>query len=93
MAETIDELTIKYEEDGEVLVKELDKVVLSKGAWCTILFRYQELDKKTGEFGPAKAGLRRYQKRGGYFIKKDAVNITPKMAPLFHRTIKDWFDL
>ena len=42
MSATVDELTISYEEDGVELVKELDKVVLSKGAWTTILFRYQK---------------------------------------------------
>ncbi len=42
MSEHVDELSIQYEEDGEVLVRELDKVILSKGAWATILFRISE---------------------------------------------------
>ncbi len=41
MTTTAEELTINYEEEGVLLVKELDKVILSKGAWTTILFRYQ----------------------------------------------------
>ena len=40
MAETIDELTIQYEEDGQILRKQLDKEVLSKGSWATIMFRW-----------------------------------------------------
>ena len=44
MSSTPDEITIEYEESGQILIKELDKVILSKGAWTTILFRYQELD-------------------------------------------------
>ncbi|MFR6519233.1 MAG: hypothetical protein ACLUPV_08445 [Bilophila wadsworthia] len=49
MSSTPDEITIEYEESGQILIKELDKVILSKGAWTTILFRYQELDAETGE--------------------------------------------
>ena len=42
MASSVDELTINYTEDGVDVVKELDKVILSKGAWSTVMFRYQE---------------------------------------------------
>ena len=52
------------------LIKELDKVILSKGAWTTILFRYQELDAETGEYGPDKYAIRRYQKSGGEYRQK-----------------------
>ena len=54
MSETVDDLTVTYHEGELMTVKELDKVVLSKGAWATIMFRYQDLDRKTGEFGPDK---------------------------------------
>lgn len=52
MSETVDELTVTYQEGDVTTVKELDKVVLTKGAWATVMFRYQDLDRKTGEFGP-----------------------------------------
>ena len=42
MAESIDELTVSYVEGGIETTKELDKVVLSKGAWTTVLYRYQD---------------------------------------------------
>ena len=45
MSSDLNELTINYEEDGVLLVKELDKEVLSKGAWTTILYRYQNWNK------------------------------------------------
>ncbi len=51
MASTPDELTVTYTEDGIDIVKELDKVVLTKGAWTTLIFRYQEWNR-------AKAGVR-----------------------------------
>ena len=51
MASTVDELTVNYEENGVLVVKELDKAILSKGTWATILFRYQEMTRGTGEYG------------------------------------------
>lgn len=76
MAETIEELTINYEEDGIVVVKELAKEVLSKGAWTTILFRYQDYDKNTQEYSPDKFTIRRYQKRNGQYQTKSKFNIS-----------------
>ena len=65
MAENIDELTIHYEEDGKILRKEVAKEVLSKGSWATIMYLYQDLDRKTEEYGKQKVSIRRYQKREG----------------------------
>lgn len=76
MAETIEELTINYEEEGIVVVKELAKEVLSKGAWTTILFRYQDYDKNTQEYSPDKFTIRRYQKRNGQYQTKSKFNIS-----------------
>ena len=76
MAETVDAITITYEEDGQVLVKEIDKEILSSGAWATIVFRYQDLDKAKGEYGPDKYTIRRYQKRDGQYQAKSKFNIS-----------------
>ena len=91
MASTYDELTIEYEEEGVLVVEELDKVILQKGVWATILFKYRQLDRKTGEFGPPKAAIRRYQKSGGYYRKRDAVNLNEKSANLLVESLKEWF--
>ncbi|MFT5702068.1 MAG: hypothetical protein ACI8ZB_004975 [Desulforhopalus sp.] len=76
MSATIEELTINYEEDGVVVVKETGKEVLSKGAWTTILYRFNNLDKKTGEFGKDMYTIRRYQKRQGEYMMKSKFNIS-----------------
>lgn len=76
MAETIDELTISYTEDGVETTKELDKVVLSKGAWSTILYRYQDWDRAKEEYGKDKYTIRRYQKRNGEYQQKSKFNIS-----------------
>ncbi len=78
MAETVDELTVEYLEGEEMTVKELDKIVLTKGAWATLMFRYQDLDRKTGEFGPDKYTIRRYQKRNGEYSQRSKFNISSK---------------
>ncbi len=70
MGKTVDDITINYEEEGLLLVKEIDKVILSKGAWTTIIFRYQNWNKGKGEYGKEMFTIRRYQKRGDDYIPK-----------------------
>ena len=76
MSTTPEDITIEYEEAGQILIKDLDKVILSKGAWTTLLFRYQELIPETGEYGPDKYAIRRYQKVGGEYRQKSKFNIS-----------------
>ncbi len=78
MATTVDELTVTYEEDGIETVKELDKQVLTKGAWSTIIFRYQDWNRQKEEYGPDKYTIRRYQKRNGEYQQKSKFNISSK---------------
>ena len=78
MSETVDELTVTYQEGDVTTVKERDKVVLTKGAWATVMFRYQDLDRKTGEFGPDKYTIRRYQKRNGEYGQRSKFNISSR---------------
>ncbi len=76
MAETIDEITIDYE-DGDILTtKELDKTILTRGAWTTILFKYQDWDRAKEVYGPNKYSIRRYQKRNGQYMQKSKFNIS-----------------
>jgi len=75
-ASTVDDLTVTYMEDGVETVKELDKVVLTKGAWSTVIFRFQNLDRKSGEYGPDKYTIRRYQKRNNEYMLKSKFNIS-----------------
>jgi hypothetical protein len=76
MASTIDELTIRFEENGIEKTKELDKIVLTKGAWSTIMYKYQDWDQKNEDYGPIKYSIRRYQKRNDVFSQKSKFNIS-----------------
>jgi len=76
MATTIEELTVSYTEDGKEVVKELDKVVLTKGALSTIIYRFQDWDRSKEVYGPEKYTIRRYQKRNGEYVQKSKFNIS-----------------
>lgn len=78
MASKPEELTINYTEGDIQTVKELDKVILSKGAWTTILFRYQDWDTRKQAYGPEKFTIRRYQKRDGEYQQRSKFNISSR---------------
>lgn len=76
MTENIDELSIAFEDEGVEKIRELDKFFLTKGAWATVLYRYQEWDNKQQDFGAEKYSIRRYQKRNGQYWQKSKFNIS-----------------
>lgn len=78
MAQTVDELTVDYMEDGQLVSKQLDKIVLTKGAWSTIIYRYQDWNRQKEEYGPDKYSIRRYQKRNGEYQQKSKFNISSR---------------
>ena len=93
MAETVEELTVQYEEDGQVTVKELDKKVLTKGAWSTIIYRYQDWNRSKEEYGPDKYTIRRYQKRNGEYMPKSKFNISSRdQAKSIIEALQEWID-
>lgn len=91
MSSTIEDLTIHYEEDGEVIVKELDKEVLTKGAWTTIMFRYKQLDRKSGEYGKDMYTIRRFRKMKGEYRPQSKFNISsPDQARKIIGALEGW---
>lgn len=75
MFASLDELTYDHEEDGTLLRRQLEKVVLATGAWATVMFVYQDLDRKTGSFGPARIAVVRFRKVRGAYRKHAAFAI------------------
>jgi len=91
MASDIKDITIQYEEDGTVLVKELEKEVLSKGAWTTILFRYQQWDPKTEGYGPDRYSIRRYRKVKDEYRQQSKFTISSvQQARKIIETLQKW---
>jgi hypothetical protein len=92
MAETIDALSIEYTEDDKLIVKQLEKSVLTRGNWTTIMYLFQEMDKNTGEYGPQRVSIRRYQKRNGVFRQQSKFNISSgKQAREVAAILTNWF--
>ena len=76
MFSDIDDITIDYEEDGVQVVQELDKVVLSRGAWVTIIFRYRQWEQAKGDYGPDRFTIRRYRKMNDEYRQQAKFNIS-----------------
>lgn len=92
MASTVEEISIRYEEDGQELVKELDKEVLSKGAWSTIMFLFQNYNKRLGTYDPPRVTIRRFQKTGGNYVLRSKFNISSaKQARKIIEILNKWY--
>ncbi|SHN60293.1 hypothetical protein [Desulfovibrio litoralis] len=76
MAATVDELTMDYEEDGVLVIKEIDKAILTKGAWATVIHRYQQWNKETNDYGPDRYAIRRYRKLNGDYKLQSKFSIS-----------------
>ena len=93
MTERAEDLTVTYTEDGIETTKELDKVILSKGSWTTIIFRYQDWDRAKGAYGEEKYSIRRYQKRGGEYRQQSRFNISSRaQAQALVTALQGWLD-
>lgn len=91
-AESIDEITYDYEDDGRLVRRELKKEVLSKGAWSTIMFLFQELDKKTEQWRAPKVAIVRYKKWNGVYRKQSGFNISSeKQARAIIDALERWY--
>lgn len=93
MAENVEQLTVAYEDGGIETVQELDKKVLTKGAWATVMFRYREWNRAKEEYGPDKYSIRRYQKQNGEYRQKSKFNISSKeQARSIIETLEKWIE-
>ena len=92
MAETIDDISIDWKnEDCQQLVRQLKKEVLTSGAWSTIMFMYQDFNKKAGDWGPKKVRVVRYKKRSGKFIPQSKFNISSaRQARQIVQHLQNW---
>jgi len=93
MAASIDELTISYKDGDIETVQELDKVILSRGAWTTILFRYRDWERVKEGYGPDKYSIRRYQKRNGQYQLQSKFNISSRaQAQSLISALQQWME-
>jgi hypothetical protein len=92
MAETLEDLTYNYEDSGLLVRKELDKVVLTKGSWATVMFLYQELDKASGQYRAPKIAIVRFKKWKGAYRKQSSFNVSSeKQARQITDVFEKWY--
>jgi hypothetical protein len=94
MPSKVEELTINYEEDGVLVVKELDKTVLSKGSWATIVYKYVQWDRAKNDYGPERFSIRRYRKVDDDYRQQGKFNISSRdQACKLIDALKKWIDI
>lgn len=76
MSSTIEELSVAYEEEGIEVIRELDKAVLTKGTWATLVFRYQQWEPAKEAYSEDKYTIRRYRKMKGEYRAQSKFNIS-----------------
>ena len=92
MAETLEELTYDYEDEGVLVRKEIARVVLTKGSWATLMFLFQELDRAKGKFRPPKMAIVRFKKSKGAYRKQSSFNISSeKQARQIAEVFETWY--
>ena len=92
MAETLEELSYNYEDEGKLVRKEVNRAILSKGAWATVMFLYQELDRQTESWRDPKIAIVRFKKSGGVYRKQSSFNISSeKQARQIVEVIERWY--
>jgi hypothetical protein len=92
MTGALDELTYDVEEDGVLVRRQLERVVLGGGAWATVMFLYEERDRTTGVFGAAKISVTRFKKFRGAYRKHSAFTLASvEQARALTDTFERWF--
>ena len=94
-AESLDELSYDLEQEGVLVRRQIDRVVVSRGAWATVMFLYEELDptSKTGTFRAAKIAVVRFRKLRGAYRRHSAFSLASvtearELTAVFER----WFE-
>ena len=92
MPETLEELTYDYEDEGVLVRKQVDRAVLTKGSWATVMFLFQELDRAKGKFRPPKMAIVRFKKAKGSYRKQSSFNISnEKQARQIASVFEQWY--
>jgi len=93
MANMIEDVTINYVENDITIVKEIDKAILTRGAWATVIFKYKEWQAKNQSYSQDKFSIRRYQKRNGVYQQRSKFNISNQtQAQQLIDILQNWLD-
>ena len=91
MDDTLDELSYDLEENGVLVRRDIGRKVLRRGPWSTVLFLYEELDRETLTWRPAKIAVVRFQKWRGSYRKHSSFQLSSEAeAKELLDVIVDW---
>lgn len=91
VASKAEDITIEYCEGDLCLVKELKKEILSRGGWSTVMFLYQDFDRRTTSYREPKISIRRYQKVGGAYVQRSKFTISSaQQATTIANILREW---
>lgn len=68
MFENISDISIATEQDGQVMIKQLEKNIIETGAFPVLLFRYQTWSEKENRFDEEEYLLMRYQRKHEQYV-------------------------
>jgi hypothetical protein len=91
--ETVEELTITREGDDRMAPrKQLEKKVITSGAWATVAYKFEELKRnKSGETWVEKFSLVRYRKlKGSYRFQKEFAISSEDHIRMLRDTFTEW---
>ena len=72
--------------------KQIDRAVLTKGSWATVMFLFQELDRAKGKFRAPKMAIVRFKKSKGSYRKQSSFNISnEKQARQITEVLEGWY--
>ncbi len=94
LPQTVEDLTIAREGDDRMAPRrELNKKVLTKGAWATVVYKYEELirNKKGENWSNPRIALVRYRKlKGSFRYQKEFAISNLDHARELHATLGPW---
>jgi hypothetical protein len=92
-AEDIDDITVEYEEDGVMVVKQEQKEIIARGTWPVLAFVYREWNPTANDYGPPKFTLRKFRKQSGTYRMESKLNIgNTVQARAISEVLKRWTD-
>jgi hypothetical protein len=88
----IDDISIEWEDEGLVKIKEEGKEVLTRGVWSTIMFLYRDWDASRDAYSDLRVSIRRYRKMGGRYQQQSKFNISSaKQAAKITEILQKWY--
>ena len=78
--EDLRDLCIDREEEGELVVKQEELVILSEGQWPVVAIVYRQWEKQRGGLGEPRLSLRRFKRLRGGYKQECVVNLTTREA-------------